>query len=71
MEKREPGIATGVTLARSVGNALLHAFTCKKIYIKAGPEFGNLEGKIMLMKKAVYGTKTAALRFHESLSAHI
>lgn len=54
-----------------VGNVFLTAFTHEKIYIQAGPEFGNLEGRIMIMKKAVYGTKTAALLFHESLSARL
>ena len=51
-------------IAGDVCNAFLTAFTHKKIYIQAGPEFGNLEGRIMVMKKAVYGTKTAALCFH-------
>ena len=32
------------------------------------PEFGEFEGQIMLMDKAVYGTKTDALCFHEALS---
>ena len=50
-----------------VGNAFLTAFTSEKIYVVAGPEFGEFEGKIMIMEKAVYGTKTAALCFHEAL----
>jgi hypothetical protein len=54
-------------IAGDVGNAFLTAYTSEKIYIVAGPEFGELEGSIMKMEKAVYGTKTAALRFHESL----
>ena len=54
-------------IAGDVGNAFLTAYTSEKIYIVAGPEFGELEGRIMKMEKAVYGTKTAALRFHESL----
>ena len=51
-----------------VGNAFLTAFTSEKIYVVAGPEFGEFEGQIMIMEKAVYGTKTAALCFHEALS---
>ena len=54
-------------IAGDVGNAFLTAYTSEKIYIVAGPEFGELKGRIMKMEKAVYGTKTAALRFHESL----
>ena len=51
-----------------VGNAFLTAFTSEKIYVVAGPEFGEFEGKIMIMVKAVYGTNRAALCFHEALS---
>ena len=58
-------------IAGDVGNAFLTVFTHKKIYIQAGPEFGNLEGRIMAMKKAVYGTKTVAFRFHKSLSIRL
>ena len=54
-----------------VGNAFLTAFTSEKIYVVAGPEFGEFEGAIMIMQKAVYGTKTAALRFHEALSVRL
>ena len=28
-----------------VGNAFLTAFPCKKIYVVAGPEFGEFEGQ--------------------------
>ena len=31
----------------------------------------NLKVQIMIMEKAVYGTKTAALRFHEALSIRL
>ena len=55
----------------NVGNAFLTAFTCEKIYVVAGPEFGEFEGQIMIMDKAVYGTKTAALCFHEALSIRL
>ena len=54
-----------------VGNAFLTAFTSEKIYIVAGLEFGEFEGQIMIMEKAVYGTKTAALPFHEALSIRL
>ena len=40
----------------NVDNAFLTAFTCKKIYVVAGLEFGEFEDQIMIMDKAVYGT---------------
>ena len=58
-------------ITSDVGNAFLIAFTCKKIFVVAGPEFGEYESKIMIMDKVVYGTKTAALCFHEALSIRV
>ena len=55
----------------NVSSAFLTAFTSEKIYVVAGPEFGEYEGQIMIMEKAVYGTKTAALCFHEALSIRL
>ena len=42
-----------------IGNAYLEAYTKEKIYFVAGPEFGELEGTIMLVSKAIYGLKTS------------
>ena len=55
----------------NVGNAFLTAFTCEKIYVVAGPEFCEFEGQIMIIDKAVYGTKTATLCVHEALSIRL
>ena len=46
-------------MAGDVGNAYLEAKTQEKIYIIAGPEFGELEGTIMVVNKALYGLKTS------------
>jgi hypothetical protein len=59
-------------VAGDVGNAFLTSFTTEKLYIIAGPEFGpEFEGKRLLLEKSVYGTRTGAARFHESLSAKL
>jgi hypothetical protein len=59
-------------VAGDVGNAFLTSFTTEKLYIIAGPEFGpELAGKRLILSKSVYGTKTGAARFHESLSAKL
>jgi hypothetical protein len=42
-----------------VGNAYLEALTKEKLYIIAGPEFGELEGHILILHKALYGIKTS------------
>ena len=39
------------------------------MYIIAGQEFGpELEGRILLIDKSLYGLKTSGARFHEHLS---
>ena len=57
-------------MAADVGNAYLHAWTREKVFIVAGPEFGKeLEGRVMIIQKSLYGLTTSAARWHEELSA--
>jgi len=51
-----------------IGNAYLTALTKEMVVIIAGPEFGPLEGCILLVYKALYGLRTSGARFHESLA---
>jgi hypothetical protein len=54
-------------LATDIGNAYLNAPAREKVYTTAGPEFGpELEGKSVLIVRALYGLKSsgAALRAH-------
>ena len=48
-----------------VGNAYLEAKTTKKVYAIAGPEFGEKEGHILVVNKALYGLKTSGKHWHE------
>ena len=48
-----------------IGNAYLEAVTQEQIFIIAGPEFGDLEGHILVIYKALYGLRTSGLRWHE------
>ena len=48
-------------IATDIGNAYLEAYTSEKVYVIAGPEFGDLEGHIFVIRKALYGLKTIAL----------
>ena len=47
-----------------VGNAYLEAKTKEKVYIIAGPEFGDLTGHTLIIYKALYGLKTSGAAFH-------
>ena len=51
--------------AADVGNAYLESYTKEKVYIVAGPEFGELEGCTLVINKALYGLRSSGLRWHE------
>jgi hypothetical protein len=52
-------------LAGDVGNAYLNADTKEKVYIRFGPEFGpELEGRIAIIKKSLYGLKSSGAQWH-------
>ena len=55
--------------AADIGNAYLHATTRERVFIVAGPEFGpELEGRILIIVKSLYGLKSSAARWHEELA---
>ena len=56
------------SLAVDMGNASLEALTKEKVYILVGPEFGNLEGQILVINKAIYGLRSSGVRWHEKLA---
>jgi len=51
--------------ATDIGNAYLEAKTQEKLYIIAGSEFGELEGHILVIEKALYGLRSSGKRWHE------
>ena len=56
-------------VAGDIGNAYLYGRTKKKVYVIAGPESGKaLQGKRLIIVKALYGLKSSSVRFHEHLS---
>ena len=48
-----------------VGNAYLESFTREKVYIVAGPEFGDRQGHTLVIRKALYGLRTSGARWHD------
>jgi hypothetical protein len=55
--------------ATDIGNAYLEAKTSELLFIIAGPEFGDLEGHMLVLYKALYGLRSSGLRWHERFSA--
>jgi hypothetical protein len=53
------------TWATDIGNAYLEAVTSEKLFIIAGPEFGEQQGHILIIYKALYGLRTSGLRWHD------
>jgi Reverse transcriptase (RNA-dependent DNA polymerase) len=54
--------------AADVGNAYLEAHTKEKVYIIAGPEFGELQWHTLVIIRALYGLRTSGARWHERFS---
>ena len=50
-----------------VGNAYLEAYTDEKLCIIAGPEVKELQGHLLIMVKALYGTRSGGARWHDRL----
>ena len=50
-----------------VGNAYVEAYTDEKLCIIAGPEFKELQGHLLIMIKALYGTRSGGARWHDRL----
>jgi hypothetical protein len=42
--------------------------TAKKLVIVSGPEFGEMEGHILIISKALYGLWTSGLCWHDCFS---
>ena len=55
--------------AADVSTAYLYGKTRKKVYVNAGKEFGEHEGKRMLIDKGLYGLQSFAARFHDKLAS--
>ena len=50
-----------------VGNAYLEAYTDQNLCIIAGPEFKELQGHLLIMIKALHGTRSGGTRWHDRL----
>mgnify|MGYP006357956311 FL=1 len=58
----------GLTLwSTDVGNAYLESETKESVCFIAGPEFGELEGHLLLIVKALYGLRSSGQRWHDRL----
>jgi len=55
-------------LACDIQNAYLTAECREKVWLRAGPEFGSEEGKIMIVKMALYGLKSSGAAFRSLLA---
>jgi hypothetical protein len=53
------------TWVTDIGNAYLEAVTSEKLFIIAGPEFGEQQGRTLIIYKALYGLRTSGLRWHD------
>ena len=54
--------------AADIGNAYLNAKCREKFYIIAGPEFGNEQGSVFIVERALYGLMTSGAAWRAHLS---
>ena len=54
--------------ATDIGNAYLEAKTNEKVCIRAGPEFGDLQGHLLIIYKALYGLRSSGKQFGDLLA---
>jgi Reverse transcriptase (RNA-dependent DNA polymerase) len=58
-------------VAADISNAFLYGKNIEKTMIKAGPEFGELQGQILIVEGGWCGHKTAAATFHAHLASKL
>jgi len=51
-----------------IGNAYLETYTKEKVHIIASPEFGDREGHVLIISKALYGLHSSGLCWLERLT---
>jgi Reverse transcriptase (RNA-dependent DNA polymerase) len=56
-------------VAADVGNANLNADCQEKIWFIAGPEFGTKKGKVLIIRKALYGLKSSGAAWRALFSS--
>ena len=56
-----------VPWATDIGNAYLEAVTSEKVCIRAGPEFGELEGHLLIIYKVLYRLRLSGKLFGQLL----
>ena len=59
------------TWATDIGNAYLEAETLEKVFVIAGPEFGELEGHTLVIFEALYGLRSSGLRWSGEFSLRL
>ena len=55
-------------MAGDIGNAFPTAPCAEKVWSVAGPEFGQRQGAVVILQRALYGLKTSSRAFHEFLA---
>ncbi len=56
------------TWATDIASTYLEAHTDEKVCIKAGPEFGDRQGHLLVIDKALYGLRSSGARWHDRLA---
>ena len=55
-------------LMGDINSAYIQAYTKEKIYTIAGPEFGPLQGRILIIDQALYGLQGSGNAWHKKFA---
>ena len=58
-------------LCGDIGNAFITANCMKKVYPRAGPEFEDRKGSILIIKKALYGLHSSSRAFRAHFADYL
>jgi hypothetical protein len=56
-------------LSADIGNAYLNAYTKEHVHTTCGPEFGQLQGRVAVIRRALYGLKSSGAAWRAALAA--
>jgi hypothetical protein len=54
--------------ATDIGSAYLEAHTDERVCIRAGPEFGDCQGHLLIIDRVLYGLQSSGARWHDRLA---
>jgi hypothetical protein len=62
-------LAFMIASLNDIGNAYLNAHTKERVHTTCGPEFGQIQGHVAVIRRALYGLKSSGAAWRAALAA--